>query len=259
MSRVLGSQVGSLDLLDLNVIGEFYGRDSMPYPFRFTQPSRFATKDEADAYTNTVPDRFKHGDLRTFTDCVAAYNAADIRVECHVQYIPASTPCVRMLTYRAGELGFFTEQRPEADVVDVFTVSPYDLGAAVAEALPLTGPGQHQAIVIPEYVPLARAEFDTGPYVIRHAVTSQAQVSVPASEISAYATVQSHWRPPRNWGVDRGKQVLVWVRIIDDGEYVYASDYSHARPLTRSILQERIDELIAEDVEALKEYRADYA
>jgi hypothetical protein len=251
--------VGSLDLLDLKVIGEFYGRDFMPYPFRFTQPPRFATKDEADAYANTVPDRFRHGDLRAFEVCVAGYRAADIRVECHVQYIPASTPCVRVVAYRAGELGFFATQRPDADVVDVYSVSPYDLGAAVAEALPLTGPGQHQAMVIPEYVPRGRAEFDTGPYVIRHTMTSRPEVVVSSSAVSVYAAVQSHWRPSREWGLDRSKQALVWVRIVEDGEYVYTPDYSHARPLSKPILHERIDQLVAEDVEELREYRADYA
>ena len=33
MTSVLVSQVGTLDLLDLKVIGQFYGRDFLPYPF----------------------------------------------------------------------------------------------------------------------------------------------------------------------------------------------------------------------------------
>src|SRR3984885_559783 len=134
MSGVLVRQVGILDLLDLNVISEFYGRDFLPYPFMFTQPSRFATRDEALAYASAVPDRFNHGDLGVFMQCVAAYDAADIRVECHIQYIPADTPSVRAMAYRTGQLGFFTQQRPDTDLIDIYTVSPYDLGAAICEA-----------------------------------------------------------------------------------------------------------------------------
>lgn len=251
------SQVGTLDLLDLNVISEFHGRDFLPYPFMFTQPSRFATRDEALAYANTVPDRFNHGDLGVFMESVAAYGAADVRVECHVQYIPADTPSVRVMAYRTGQLGFFTEQRHDADLIDVYTVSVYDLGAAVCDAVSLTQPGRHPEIVIPEYVPRGEAEFDTDAFVVRHRVASRTEVTIPASEVTAYATVQSHWRPTRKWGLDRGKRAVVWVRINDDGEYIYAPDHSHARPMTKSALHEQIDRLIADDVAILREFRRD--
>ena len=59
MSSILSSQVGTLDLLDLNVVCQFYGRDFLPYPFMFTEPSRFATRDEAAAYANTAQVRTK--------------------------------------------------------------------------------------------------------------------------------------------------------------------------------------------------------
>lgn len=257
MSSVLISQVGTLDLLDLNVISEFHGRDFLPYPFMFTQPSRFATRDEALAYANTVPDRFKHGDLNAFMECVAAYDAADIRVECHVQYIPADTPSLRVMAYRTGQLGFFAEQRPDADLIDVYTVSLYDLGAAVCDAVALTQPGRHPEIVIPEYVPRHGAEFDTDAFVVRHRVASRTEVAIPASEVTAYATVQSHWRPTRKWGLDRGKRAVVWVRIDDDGEYIYVPDHSQARPMTKSLLHEQVDRLIADDVAILREFRCD--
>ncbi|MEE6178376.1 ESX secretion-associated protein EspG [Mycobacterium sp. 050134] len=257
MSGVLTGRVGSLDLLDLNAIGEFYGNDFLPYPFMFTQGPRFASGDEARAYVGAVPDRFLHGDLKTFMECVAAYDAADIRVECRAQYIPADTPSVRLIAYRAGHLGFFASQRPDADVIDVHTLSPYDLGPAIAEALPLTQPGTHPEIVIPEYVPNARPEYDSNSLVVRHRSTATAGVSVPASEVTIYATVQSHWRPTRRWGLDRGKRALVWVRVGDDGEYLYASDQSHARPMTRSALREEIDRLIADDIAILREFRRD--
>jgi hypothetical protein len=245
--------VGTLDLRDLTVIGEFQGRDFLPYPFMFTQPSRFATRDDALAYASTVPDRFNYGDLSDFKKCVDAYNSADIWVECHVQFIPADTPSVRVLAYRAGELGFFAAQQPEADLIDIYTVSPYDLGEAICDVVSLTQPGCHQKIVIPEYVRRAAAEFDSGDFMVRHRPVSRAEVTIPASAVTAYATVQSHWRPKRKWGRDRGKEAVVWVRVDDDGEYIYEPDSSHARPMTKSILHERIDQLIADDVVILRE------
>ncbi|WP_156753036.1 ESX secretion-associated protein EspG [Mycobacterium sp. 1482292.6] len=254
MSRVLLRLVGTLPLRDLQMIGEFEGRDFLPYPFMFTQPSRFATRDEAMAYANTVPDRFKYGDLSSFRECIAAYNAADIRVGCHVQYIPAVTPSVRAVAYRAGELGFFAAQRPDSDLIDIHVVSPYDLGEAIADAVTLMGPGCHQKIVVPEYAPRAKAEFDTGDFVIRHRQDPRDEFTVAASEVTAYATVQSNWRPMRTWGRDRNKEAAIWVRIHGDGEYLYARDLSHASPMTRPVLHERIDQLIGDDVAILKEF-----
>jgi hypothetical protein len=257
VSGVLLNQVGSLDLLDLEVMNGFYGRDFLPYPFMFTQPSRFATQDEASAYTITVPDRMNYGDLSVFAECVLAYQSADIRVECHVQHIPAVTPSVRMVAYRNGHLGFFAAQRDDADVVDVYTVSPFDLGAAISDALSLTQPGQHPRIVVPEYA----AQTESGPepegFVIRHEVHSPAELTVPASNVTAYATVQSHWGPTRKWGVDRGKPFLLWIRVNDDGEYIYVPDNAYATPMAKSVLQGRIDRLIADDIAVLRELRRD--
>jgi hypothetical protein len=255
VSRVLGRQVGTLDVLDLRAISEFYGRDFLPYPFMITQLAGFASKDEADAYINSVPDRFNHGDLAVFMECVTAYNAADIRVECHVQYIPDDTPSVRLNAYRTGQLGFFAAQRPDADLIDIYTISPYDLGAAICDAIPLSQPGRHGGIVIPEYVRKGQPDFDTG-LVVRHHLDSSSHVTVAASEVTAYATVQSHWRPARNWGFDHGKSAVVWVRTNDDEEYIYVADHSFARPMTKRDLHERIDQLIADDIAILREYRS---
>lgn len=256
MSTVLVDKVGTIGLVDLNAISQFYGRDFLPYPFMFTGGPRFATRDEAAAYTSTVPDRFNHGDLNIFSECMSAYESADIRVECRVQYIPADTPSQRLIAYRAGHLGFFAEQRPGDDLIDVYALSPYDLGAAIADAVLLTQPGTHSEIVIPEYIPRGQADFDSGDFVVQHKSTSR-EVIVPASEVTAYSTIQSHWRPTRRWGLDRGKRALVWVRVNDDGDYIYAPDPSCARPMTKAFLSEHIDRLIAEDVAILREFRRD--
>lgn len=248
-------EVGSLDLVDLDALNKLHGGGFLPFPLRFTRPGRFASANEAEAHAASVSDRFRHGDLRTFTQCVTAYSTADIRVECHVQHIPADIPCGRVLAYRAEQLGFLVTQQPEQDVVDVYTVSPYDLGAAIAEAVPLAEPGGHHAIVVPEYAPRTEDVFDSDEFVIGDRRATSTEVLVPAAEVVVYSMIQSHWQPAKKWGRDPSKPALIWVGVDGDGDYVYADDQSHATPMTRRLLRERIDALIADDIEALREYR----
>jgi hypothetical protein len=255
VTGVLVRQVGSLDLLDLEIIGEFLGRDFLPYPFMFTMLSRFALAEEATAYATTVPDRFRYGDLGPFSECLDVYQDADIRVECHVQYIPSDTPSVRVMGYRRGELGFFMAQRPDADVIDVDTVSPYDLGAAISDAVTLTQPGQHLRIVVPQYAPRYRPEYDTGDFVVGDRLKSPTEVTIDESQLSAYATVQALWRPTRRWGLAPYTPAVVWVSVRDDGDYIYMPDSSYAIPMTKSILHERIDRRIADVVAVVRESR----
>jgi hypothetical protein len=255
VSSVSLRQVGSLDLLDLRIIGEYVGRDFLPFPFMFTAPSPFAYADEAREYGTTVPDRFKYGDLSVFSECLDAYRDADIRVECHVQYMPADTPSVRVIGYRKGDLGFFMSQRPDVDLVDVCTVSPYDLGAAISDAVTLTQPGQHLQMVVPQYAPRYRPEFDTGDFVVGHRLTSPDEMTIDASQLSAYATVQSLWYPMGGWGVAPYTPAVEWVSARDDGDYIYVPNGSYAVPMTRSLLQERIDRGIADVVAVVRELR----
>jgi hypothetical protein len=264
MSGVLQTHVGTIDLLDFDLIGEHQGRDFLPYPFMFTQPTRFATEDQVSAYTSTLPARFDDGDLSPFSECVAAYASADIWVECHVQYIPADTPSVRVMAYRRGHSGYLAMQRPDEDAIDVYTVSPYCLGAGICEVVSMTNPGGHPQIVVPEYASPPRIDFDISESetliiqdpIVRDSLNPQTVVTtIPIAEVTAYGTVQSHWRPARRWGLDRGKSCVVWIRVRDDGEYIHAPDFSHAVPLTQPDLEARIDGLIAEDVAALREMR----
>lgn len=46
---------------------------------------------------------------------------------------------------------------------------------------------------------------------------------------------------PGTWGWTPEKNHSVWVRIRDDGDYLYAADFSEAKPLSRPMLAERID------------------
>ncbi len=257
MSSVLTGHVGTISLLDLEVISEFNGRKFLPYPLMFTRPSPFTTLDGASAYAVAVPDRFVHGDLRPFVECTTAYLDSDIRVECHVQHIPADAPSIRVIAWRTGQRGYSAVQRPDEDAVDVYTVSPYDLGATVAEAVPLEEPGRHSAIVVPEYVSRRGGQFAAEAVSVNDRFTSPTEVVVPAGDVTVYSTVQSHWRPSRKWGFDRDKAALVWIRVKEEGDFIYAPDGSHARPMTRLMLQDRIDRLIADDIAILRDFRRD--
>ena len=248
-------EIGALDLLDLQLINERHGRDSLPYPFMLTRPTRFEFVDDVARYAALLPDRLHSGDLGAFARCLEAWAHADVTVTGHVQYIPADTPSIRVLAFRTGQAGYLLQQRADADLVDVYAVSPLELGAAVATALSLEKPGRHPRITIPEYVSARTAFMDTDDVVVRHEVSATSVVDVSASRMSAYAKVQSNWRPPGEWGIDARKESLTWMRIADDGDYLGAPDRSTGIPLTVALLRERIDEQIADDIEALREAR----
>lgn len=248
-------EVGALDLLDLQLLNERHGRDSLPYPFMLTRPTRFEFVDEVARYATQLPDRLRSGDLGAFARCLDAWPRADVTVAGHVQYVPADTPSIRVLAFRTGQSGYLLEQRADADVIDVYTLSPLELGAAVATAMSLEGPGRHPHIEIPEYVPIRPAGADTDEVVVRHEVSAASGVKVSASELSAYAKVQSNWRPAREWGIDANKESLTWMRMKDDGDYLGEPDRSRGIPLTTALLSERIDGLIAADIDQLRESR----
>jgi hypothetical protein len=254
-------KIGSVSLLDVDIINSRFGHDFLPYPFMFTQPSRFSWHDEPaeyDKYERSVPERFNSGDLAIFQPFALAYVNADIRVECHVQYMPADTPSVRVLAVRRDQLGFLTQQRPDEDVIDVYTLSPYLLGPAVADAVALEKPGRRAGIVIPEYVRVSNNAGASADRTIRRTTAGATNaIKVPYAEVTAFGTVQTHWRPTRRWGIDPSKKFAVWVRIKDDGEYLYKPDASEATPVTQPILAERIDQLISEDVKALRQFRSE--
>jgi hypothetical protein len=108
-----------------------------------------------------------------------------------------------------------------------------------------------------EYVPSRRAVVDDDEIVVRHGLSAEPGVKVAISQLAAYAQVQSNCRPVREWGIDARKESLIWVRIKDDGDYLGAPDRSSGTPLTAALLRERIDGLIAADIDWLRESRGE--
>ncbi|MHA7653387.1 hypothetical protein ACX9NE_16960 [Mycobacterium sp. ML4] len=250
-------QVGSITLIDLLGICDVQGRDGLPYPFWRTQP---VAVPEMNA--SSVAERFDSGDLRVFQSWVRAHAEADIWVECRVNFT-SEDPDLRILAYRAGELGFFASQRPGEDVVDVFALSPYDLGAAIAGSVNLVAAGTHSEIVIPGYldrftssVPIDEDDDDFELQVSsRVAPTRRREHVVSAGDVAVMTTVQSRCVPAREWGVDWCEKVAVCVRLRDDGDYLFTPDLERAVPVTAQALADRIDNLIAEDVAVLRRRR----
>ncbi len=249
--------VGSISLLDLDIISQFYGRDFLPFPFMFTQPSRFSRRDEYAAYAREVPERFNNGDLAIFQQCAGAYTGGDIRVECHVQHIPADTPSIRVVAVRIDQTGFLAKQRPDEDVIDIYELSPYLLGQAVADSVVLEKPGRRPVIIVPEYAAAPKGAGTSEDLTIHRPIDGAPDViEVPRADMTALGRIQTHWRPTRRWGIDPGKKFAVWIRVKNDGEYLYKPDLTEATPMTRPILADRIDRLISEDVKALRQFRA---
>ena len=251
--RVALNRAGSIEVAGVAALSESYGRDFMPHPFAHTRSSEFAGLDDYTAYVTATLDRINHGDLRALKQWFVAYVNADIRVECAVENPGA--PRGRLMAHRCGDAGYLAVQQPDADIVEVYTVSPYQLGAAIAGSLELTTPGKHQKIVIPEFAGRRTSDAEA-PVTRQHRVdTVNEEINVPYAEMTRYARVQSHWQPARDWGFDRGKNAVVCVRIGDDGEYIYAPGFAHLTPMTARVLARRIDELIAEDVAAVRQAR----
>jgi hypothetical protein len=251
-------RVGEINLCDLEMVGRLQGQEGLPYPFGHTHPHK-----HHDEPSSSIADRLAHGDLSAFREWTEAYVAADIWVASRVHHSITDHSGRRILAYRAGEAGYLACQRSNDDIVEVSRLSARDLGAAIAGSVGLNEPGTRPHIVIPGYVGYfadrAATEYDVGDddevYSVRVAVrrSSQPTASVVADEeVTTIVTIQSRWQPPRRWGVDWAKNVVVCIQIDGDGDYIYTPDFSHAVALTEHVLRDRIDSLIAEDISAMR-------
>lgn len=249
--------IGEINLCDLTAIARLQGRESLPYPFACTHPP-----DQHDKRISTAADRFDHGELSVFREWIGDYVSAQIWVACRVHHSRADAADRRILAYRAGETGYLATQRNDKGVVDVSALSALDLGAAIASSVGLAQPGTWPRIIIPGYVEMfghrVATEYDDcgdavySASVAVHRSPRSAHEVVDDDRVTAVATIQSRWQPPRRWGVDWTKNFITFIQVDGDGDYIYAPDFSHAVPLDEQLLSGRIDELIVEDVSALR-------
>ena len=113
----------------------------------------------------------------------------------------------------------------------------------------------HSEILIPEYVPRGQVELDADDFVVHHKSASTSEVIIPASDVTAIRRFKAIGAQPEGGALIVVSAPCVWVRVNDDGEYIYVPDQSHARPMAKSLLHEQIDRLIADDVAILREFR----
>jgi hypothetical protein len=255
MSGVERRLVGSIGLADFAALCDLQGYERLPYPFAHTAP--VPQGGPSGAGTQEIAERFSNGDLRVFAPWIEAFPRADIWVECRVHH-RSGLADTRLLAHRADESGFVATQRTTEDVVDVYAVSAYDLGPAIAGSVGLTKPGRRPEIVIPRcvnYFAVAGVDSADDCVAVRVPVAGPTRVRVRDSQVAALATVQSRHQPARSWGVDWAETFLVWVRVDDDGDYIYDAAFRHAEPMSERRLSERIEGLIAADVAALRRRR----
>jgi hypothetical protein len=255
--------VGRVELNDL--IGMCSGDgDGVPYPFWRT--NREPYWGEVEQTLLPFADRFD-GELSPLREWAETYRHADIWIECRVAAFTPEISNIRLLAHRAGAAGFIAAQRPGVDVVDVYGLSPLDLGAAVAGLAELSQPGTHPAIRVPgfldNFIGTAQEsrlvtefdEDDDGFSVHTKAELRTGAAFLDYDDVTLLGTVQSRCQPSAVHAVDWARGVVAWLRVRQDGDYVYTPDFSQAVPVTAQTLRMRIDELIAADVALLRQRR----
>lgn len=140
--------VGSVALNDLiGMCGE--SGDGVPYPL--WRPERQPYWGELAQASVPFAERVD-ADFGHLREWVKTYREADIWVECRLKPFAPEISTVRLIAHRAGDAGFVAVQRPTAEVVDVYTLSPLDIGAAIAGLTGLAQPGRRSAICIPGFL-----------------------------------------------------------------------------------------------------------
>lgn len=247
------NQIGTIKVVGVDALSESHGREFMPHPLAHTRSSPFANLDEYAVYAAEVVDRVVHGDLGGFRQWFSSYVKADLRVECTVD--TAGGRRGRIVAHRSDQSGFLAAQQADDDLVDVYTLSPYEIGAAITACSPLTAPGKRSKLTIPDFGHGPGGGTETDAVAVRAQIDPLDGLVVPRSEVTVFARVQSRWQPARDYGFDPSKKAVVWVQISDDGDYIYVPGFTHLTPMSARTLADRIDELIAEDVAAIRQSR----
>lgn len=249
--------MGTVAVVDLEAACELYGRDMLPYPLGRSRPVGSVWLLTRDA--GPIEDRLNGGDLAGVRTWVESFVRADVCVECRVNFSYEDIPDLRLHGLRAGEVGFVAVQRRDRDaldVVDIYAVRPEFLGAVLADSVGLVGAGAHARIAVagsgdrlPDLPEMVDEYDDFGFPIPDAAPRGPAVRTLDKSDVVATGTVQSRYAPAQHWGVDAERQILQWVQVGDDGDYMYVpDDAGYAEPLDVAMLRTCIDELIVDDV-----------
>ena len=244
------TRIGSMTPLDLSMLAEFVGMEDLPFPFWGPYGQTFRSVDEYRAHRDSVINSYRSSpESKCVNRWFTSYRHADIWVECK----PLSLP---MIAHRQGQTGYLAVQRVDDLVIDVFAISPYHLGSAIAATARLTKPGRKDRIVLPGMPIPSLVEtpmVDSDNFAISHRVTSP--LASVLTESHWVSTVQSRHQPTRERGFDLLRPWLKWVSVEDDGDYIAEPEGKFFTPMSRQTLARRIDALIAADVKAVRAAR----
>jgi hypothetical protein len=253
----MSRKIGTLTVLELHIFCQEYGRGFLPYPFRFTRPTPYGYLEELDRYRRDLIERLTAGEfahLRRWLDI--QMGEAEIRVES--MFMNTSEITAAFSATRWHELGFIASQVAD-DIISVSQLSAYDLGPEIGNLAELSGkPGSQPRVTIPSLRVHSRAPKtrSTKSAIIDEIKAVDSPAVIPFDELVAGGEIHTDHRPPRRWAPDRTKEFIGWVTTAD-GDYVVQAPYEYATPVTRRQLIDKIDRLIAGDVEQIRELRAD--
>ncbi len=254
--------VDTVAVVDLESACALFGWDMLPYPLGRSRPVGSVWL--ATRAGEPIADRLAGGDLPGVRSWVEALVRSDVCVECRVHSLDAHAPELRLHALRAGESGFVavqTRDRDGIDVVNIHSVAPDALAAAIAESVGLVGAGAHPRIAVAgggnhlPKMPDTLDEYDDLGFPVWRAEPDELPARVfDVSEIVATGTVQTRYEPARQWGPDPQSRILQWARVSGDGDYIYESD-GHAEPLSEDMLRSFIEGFIADDMESARARR----
>jgi len=226
---IAATPVDTVAVVDRESACALFGWETLPYPLGRSRPVGSVWL--ATRAGEPIADRLADGDLPGVRSWVEALVRSDACVECRVHTFAARMPEVRLHALRAGESGFVAVQTRDQDghdVVDIYSVAPDALAAAVAESVGLVGAGAHPRIAVagggnrlPKMPDTAEEYGDLG-FPVRRAESDELPARVfDVSEVVATGTVQPRHKPARQWGTDPQSRILQWVQVRGDGDYIY--------------------------------------
>lgn len=236
MTSVQWDAVGSVAVVDLEAACEAYGRE-LPQPLGRSRPVGsvwLLTRD-----VGPIEDRLRDGDLRGIRGWVEAVARPEVSVSCRLSYSDEDARDLRLHAMVVDGTARVAVQRTDADgvdTVDIHSLWPGDLGAAVAGAIGLTGPGAQPRIAVtgcgdrlPAPAIEERDEFG-------FSGMDSGALAVDETEVSGIGAVQIR---ADSWG-----ETLQWVHVDGDGDYLYAADEGYAEPVDATMLRRTLDDLI---------------
>lgn len=251
-------QAGTITLVDLAALSEYYGHDTSPYPLPRGDHSIFANYHEYQTYARSVPDRLLHGDLAPLREWAdVTLGNADITVACRIDNAATS---LDIIATRAGHAGYLAYRKTSEPNLHVVKLDPLRLGEAVTRLAKLNRPGTRFRVAM-----TARAANPQEPEretdvatEIRDQVAPAAQALplIRAEGVTGSGALQTSWKPRTEWSFDFDKPIIRWY-YTDGGDYLVTDDKDIATPVNHAQLCDRINRSIAQDIAVIKRNRGD--